>query len=242
MGLMSLLRRAANKFGNEDYLTSQFLRPTFQLRDKLFQSSSPIDFALPSVPTPLPVQALLNRRQTALVQFSAAHSPVSLVTLYERREMIGNPGPESESMAAREIVRTPGAGNLTIDPNVCARVHELLLVMYPPGPPLERRNDRRYPYPQLIRLTPVDEGGKQILSKTIAVVGKTLSERGVGFYHPQPLPYRRVVASFHAGDDRWLGLLVDLSWCRFTGLGWYESGGRFLQSVPAIIAEAATTD
>jgi len=155
--------------------------------------------------------------------------------------MIGNPGAESEPIggAAREIVRGVTTGNLAIDPNVCARVHELLLVMYPPGPPLERRNDRRYPYPQLIRLTPVDDIGKQISSKTIAVVGKTLSERGVGFYHPQALPYRRVVASFHAGDDRWLGLLVDLSWCRFTGLGWYESGGRFLQAVPAVIAEVA---
>ena len=157
--------------------------------------------------------------------------------------MIGNSGQRSEAVGsvAREIMRTSGPGNLSIDPNVCARVHELLLVMYPPGPPLERRNDRRYPYPQLIRLTPVDETGKPIPSQTIAVVGKTLSERGVGFYHSQPFPHRRVVASFHAGDDRWLGLLVDISWCRFTGLGWYESGGRFLQAVPALNADAPTS-
>jgi hypothetical protein len=182
----------------------------------------------------------LSSASIALVQLL----PLSIVCdVYERHAMIGNPGPESEPIAgvAREIVRSVTTGNLAIDPNVCARVHELLLVMYPPGPPLERRNDRRYPYPQLIRLTPVDDSGKQISSKTIAVVGKTLSERGVGFYHPQALPYRRAVASFHAGDDRWLGLLVDLSWCRFTGLGWYESGGRFLQAVPAIIAEVAAS-
>jgi hypothetical protein len=147
-------------------------------------------------------------------------------------------GTESIATATREINRPTGPSVLSIDPNVCARVHELLLMMYPPGPPLERRTDRRYPYPQLIRLTPVDESGKPIPGKTIAVAGKTLSERGVGFYHPQPLPHRRMIASFYAGDDRWLGLLVDLSWCRFTGLGWYESGGRFLQAVPAVIAEA----
>jgi hypothetical protein len=118
------------------------------------------------------------------------------------------------------------------DPDVTARVHELLLLMYPPGPPLERRIDRRFPYPQLIRLTPIGEDGQEIAGEALVVAGKTLSERGVGFYHPQPLPHRKVIASFHAGDDRWLSILVDLSWCRFTGQGWYESGGRFLEAVP----------
>jgi hypothetical protein len=156
--------------------------------------------------------------------------------LLERQAMTGNVefGAESMSGRTRDLGRSPGASNHSIDPNVCARVHELLLLLYPPGPPLERRTDRRYPYPQLIRLTPIDENGRQITGKTIAVAGKTLSERGVGFYHPEPLPYRRMVASFHAGDDRWLGLIVDISWCRFTGMGWYESGGRFLQAVSAV--------
>jgi hypothetical protein len=158
--------------------------------------------------------------------------------------MTGNVEFGSDSIAGvvREIGRASVPGSLSIDPNVGARVHELLLLMYPPGPPLERRTDRRYPYPQLIRLTPVDEKGKQMTCKTIAVAGKTLSERGVGFYHPQPLPHRRMVASFYAGDDRWLGLLVDISWCRFTGLGWYESGGRFLEAVSAVNPETPIPD
>ena len=29
----------------------------------------------------------------------------------------------------------------------------------------------------------------------------------------------------------WFGFLIDLTWCRFTRQGWYESGGRFLESV-----------
>jgi len=124
------------------------------------------------------------------------------------------------------------------DPNVTARVHELLLLMYPPGPPVERRMDRRFPYPELIRITPVGEDGSRFVEQSIVVAGKTLSERGVGFYHPQPLPNRRVIASFHAGDGRWVGLMVDLTWCRFTDKGWYESGGRFLEAVPAIIPTA----
>ena len=122
----------------------------------------------------------------------------------------------------------------TNEQDVSARVHELLLLMYPPGPPLERRVDRRFPYPELIRVTPVDDEGRQLSDQSIVVAGKTLSERGLGFYHPEPLPHRRMVASFHAGDDRWLGILVDLTWCRFTCHGWYESGGRFLEAVPAI--------
>ena len=62
---------------------------------------------------------------------------------------------------------------------------------------------------------------------------------------PYHLPHSTQLAGYaaiHAGDDRWLGMLLDISWCRFTGLGWYESGGRFLQSVPAMSAEVPTTE
>jgi len=53
----------------------------------------------------------------------------------------------------------------------------------------------------------------------------------LGFYHPHPLPYRRMIVSLETGDGRWLSFLIDLTWCRFTKQGWYESGGRFLQPV-----------
>jgi hypothetical protein len=122
------------------------------------------------------------------------------------------------------------------DQDVTARVHELLLMLYPPGPAIERRIDRRYPYPQLVRLTPIAEDGTHLEAETIVVAGKTLSERGFGFFHPEPIPHRKMIASFHAGDGRWLGLLIDLSWCRFTGQGWYESGGRFLEAATAVQA------
>ena len=125
------------------------------------------------------------------------------------------------------------AGSRT-DQDVRARVHELLLLMYRPNPESERRRDRRYPYPHLVRLTPVGSDGRTACGETILVAGNTLSEGGFGFYHPQPLPYRRMIASFHSGDDRWLGLLIDLRWCRFVGQGWYESGGKFLDAVPAV--------
>ena len=69
------------------------------------------------------------------------------------------------------------------------------------------------------------------------MVGKHLSERGLGFYHPQPLPYRRMIVSLEGPRGDWFGFLIDLTWCRFTRQGWYESGGRFLESVASPMEE-----
>jgi hypothetical protein len=140
----------------------------------------------------------------------------------------------SPALSWKKIARNELARGTSTDHDIRARVHELLLAMYPPGPPMERRVDRRYPYPRLIRLTPVAEDGCTPMGTALVVVGHNLSERGMGFFHQAVIPYRRVIASFDAGDDRWLGLLVDLTWCRFTKLGWYECGGRFVQAVSAL--------
>jgi len=40
-----------------------------------------------------------------------------------------------------------------------------------------------------------------------------------------------MIASLEIGKGRWFGFLIDLNWCRFTKDGWYESGGRFIQTV-----------
>ena len=112
-----------------------------------------------------------------------------------------------------------------------AQVKGLLAGLYPRQELLERRRDHRYPFPYLIHLTPVGEGGTTPSGPSVVVVGKHLSERGLGFYHPMPLPHRRVIASLQAENGSWLGFLMDLSWCRFTREAWYESGGRFLQTV-----------
>jgi hypothetical protein len=110
------------------------------------------------------------------------------------------------------------------------QVWGLLGALYPQHDLAERRKDTRYPFPYLIHLTPVGSDGVTPEGKTIVVVGKHLSERGLGFYHPQPIPHRRMIASLES-HGHWLGFLIDLKWCRFTRQGWYESGGRFLQSV-----------
>jgi hypothetical protein len=109
----------------------------------------------------------------------------------------------------------------------------------------QRRDLQRHAYPQLVRLTPVDPATLVPQGETVVVVGKHLSERGLGFYHREPLPHRHVVvvverdATSREGGDA-LAFLMDVSWCRFTRHGWYESGGRFLQAVPA--TSAGTTE
>ena len=124
----------------------------------------------------------------------------------------------------------PGQGAEEID-DVRTQVWALLTALYPRHELVERRRENRYPFPYLVHLTPVGKDGVSPEGETLVVVGKHLSQRGLGFYHPQPLPHRRMIASLEDTHGNWLGFLIDLSWCRFTKQGWYERGGRFLRSV-----------
>ena len=128
----------------------------------------------------------------------------------------------------------PESGSSPED-DIRTQVWGLLSSLYPQNDLAERRRDGRYPFPYLVQLTPVAEDGVTPEGETVTVVGRHLSERGLGFYHPKPLPHRRMIASLETGGNRWMTFLIDLSWCRFIKQGWYESGGRFLRSVePAL--------
>ena len=116
------------------------------------------------------------------------------------------------------------------DADMQSQVWGLLSTLYPKDSLVERRRENRYPFPFLVHLTPVEDNDQPANAETIVVVGKHLSERGLGFYHPKPLPYRRMIVSLESPGGEWLGFLIDLSWCRFTKQGWYESGGRFLEA------------
>jgi len=93
---------------------------------------------------------------------------------------------------------------------------------------LERRRETRHPFPYPIHLTPVDDEGRPQLADAITVLGKHLSNHGLDFYHREPLAWRYAVASISGGEHRWLGFLMELTWCRFGQHGWYDNGGRFL--------------
>jgi len=118
------------------------------------------------------------------------------------------------------------------------QVWRVLAGVYPQGQIVERRMDPRFPYPHLLYLTPVGADGISPDGESVAVVGKSLSERGLGVFYQQPIVHRRMIASLEMQDSRWAGFLIDLTWCRFTQYGWYESGGRFIQAVPSPITHA----
>lgn len=115
------------------------------------------------------------------------------------------------------------------DTLVRERVWRLLSNLYPVAPLLNRRTEQRYPFACLAHVTPVDEDGAAATPMVVST--KNISENGVSFFHPATLPYRRVLLSFERDDESSVTFLVDLSWCRFTRQGWYESGGRLLQVV-----------
>ncbi len=130
-----------------------------------------------------------------------------------------------------DIAQRPEAGadaTVTAEDKVRRQVWRLLAGFYPPGKWTERRREHRFPLPRLIYLTPVERDGITPLSQSLVVVGKDLSERGLGFFHPQPLAFRRMVASIETQGGDWVGFMIDINWCRFTQHGWYDSGGRFL--------------
>ncbi len=111
---------------------------------------------------------------------------------------------------------------------------QVMVALSQPGPPsgiAERRRMKRHPYPYPLYLTPVGQDGVTPAGKTIPVVGKHLSECGLDFYCTQPLPHRRMIVSLPASDGKWSGVIIDLTWCRFSQHGWYDNGGRFLMAV-----------
>jgi hypothetical protein len=95
----------------------------------------------------------------------------------------------------------------------------------------DRREYVRHPLPALMELTPVDAETEEPLGSPVIVVGKSISEQGLGFFHQHAMPYRNAIVRVEAGPAGEMSFLVDLAWCRYTQFGWYESGGRFLRLI-----------
>ena len=134
-----------------------------------------------------------------------------------------------------DVLSASSAGR---DDEVRLQVFGLLTALYPQLDLWERRRGQRFPFAHLITLTPVGADGITPSGENVVVAGKQVSEDGLGFYHQQPLAHRRMIASIDAGRGRWLGFLIDITWCRFTQQRWYESGGRILQTVDSPLARS----
>ena len=107
---------------------------------------------------------------------------------------------------------------------------EALLTRLHPAVGRERRHDDRIAIPVLFRLTPFDVDRQPLEQEALIVVGKNISRRGVSFYHEKPITHRRALIEL---ADPIVGSFVaeiDVTWCRFTKPGWYESGGRLIRS------------
>jgi hypothetical protein len=103
--------------------------------------------------------------------------------------------------------------------------------------PIERRRELRHPFPYPLHLTPFTADGQPDADRTFVVIGKHLAPHGIDFYSREPLAERRVIASLEDGRGGWLGLVVELTWCRFSRHGWYDNGGRFVAVVPSPLCQ-----
>jgi hypothetical protein len=88
-----------------------------------------------------------------------------------------------------------------------------------------------YLYPHEVYLTPVTRRQEVREDETFRVLGKHISRLGLEFLHEDLLPYRHMIVSLRDPEGAWLGLLLELSWCRFVRRDLYENGGRFLRIV-----------
>lgn len=120
----------------------------------------------------------------------------------------------------RDISRTPV--------NLTAQLQKLLT---PANNGPERRKSPRVAIPVLIRVTPLDGLTGNPVGPTMTAVGKDLGKKGIGFFHQAALPHRLVRIAFDAPGVQDLSVEVELSWCRFSNLGWYESGGKLLRMI-----------
>ncbi len=87
----------------------------------------------------------------------------------------------------------------------------------------------RMALPFLVEIFPLDNRGKLLKKESCVVVGKDLSQRGIGFFHKEVIPYKKIRVLFTMPGEVQIEADVDLTWCRYTDLDWYESGGRILK-------------
>ena len=119
------------------------------------------------------------------------------------------------------------------------QVEALLSRLYPPTD-RERRHDDRIAIPVLFRMTPLNSDREPLHQEHAIVVGKNISRRGVSFYHEHAITHRRVVIELADPNVGSFAAEVDITWCRFTRPGWYESGGRLIRTVMPS-SESSTT-
>jgi hypothetical protein len=126
--------------------------------------------------------------------------------------------------------------------SILANQVEKFLARLQPAVSLERGHGDRTAIPYLFRVTPLDDARQPVDDDALTVVGKNLSRRGISFCHERPISHRLDrIELVQPGPDTFVAE-IDITWCRFNKLGWYESGGRLIGAVcPASERAAAPT-
>ncbi len=97
---------------------------------------------------------------------------------------------------------------------------------------LSNRSATRHEFPYRLKLEPL-EGTEEFVAPVTEhfVHGRDISDEGFGFFHEEPLPYKKVLLT--AADSRLdriglkdLRMELTLRWCRFIRNGLYECGGK----------------
>lgn len=141
------------------------------------------------------------------------------------------------SPAGLPIARTAVGGQ---QERIRLGVHSALSLYHPSLKRIERRTEPRFPYPYPFHLTPVSPSGEILVDGTLSVIGRHLSENGLDFYHRDPIPYRRAIATLPAVANQWIGLVIELKNTRLSGHGWYDYGAKIIGLVePAPMAMGA---
>ena len=136
------------------------------------------------------------------------------------------------------IGNTPSGGLCCQVPrDLSAQVAQLLNRM-PPGTEYDRRDGKRQSIPFVFELSPRPGKGAWKSDERIMVMGKDISDRGISIYHQKPIPFRRGVLEIDLREEGIVHIELDLLWCRFTQLGWYESGGRLLGVTSGLFASS----
>lgn len=126
------------------------------------------------------------------------------------------------------VLAGDGPRSGAFDEEMGRRVRQLIYENYPTLDRVEHRRNLRFPFHHPIGLTPVDPDELTPLSDPVVVVGKDISQSGLGFHHQLPLPYRLAVVTLPLQETKGLTVLLQLMWCQFVREGWYETGGRFV--------------
>lgn len=91
----------------------------------------------------------------------------------------------------------------------------------------ERRANPRVAFPFPVEIQVPASAVENEQDNEQAVIGRFLSCYGFDFYHKDPLPhpiYRMVIPCMGQSIE----VMLKIGWTRSSGLGWMESGGKFL--------------